>query len=261
VRQNYLDFLAREPDQTGFTDWTNVLNNCGPQKGFLGSPPDCDRAHVSHGFFGSPEFTNTGFLIYRMYEVGLNRLPRYAEFTPDMSSLSGFGLSDTVRQQNLSDYLQQFTSRQEFSNRFSDALEPSQASTLILKLEQTAGITLPATANTLPGQPAQYGRQELVNLRAGGILTLGQTLKAFVEQQAVYDKYFPRGQVTMLYFAYLKRNPDLNDQALSGWNEWVFVFTNGGAARGRPDIQPRDIHHLIFGFIYSEEYRKRFGAP
>ena len=57
VRMNYLDFLSREPDQNGFADWTNVLNNCGTQKGFLGAPFDCDRAHVSHGFFGSPEFT------------------------------------------------------------------------------------------------------------------------------------------------------------------------------------------------------------
>jgi hypothetical protein len=65
----------------------------------------------------------------------------------------------------------------------------------------------------------------------------------------------------MMYFAYLRRDPDLNDPNLNGWKEWVFVFTNGGAQRGRPDIQPRDIHHLIFGFIYSEEYRKRFGAP
>ncbi|MBD0369957.1 MAG: SBBP repeat-containing protein, partial [Pyrinomonadaceae bacterium] len=67
VRMNYLDFLSREPDQAGFTDWTTVLNNCGSQQGFLGAPFDCDRAHVSHGFFASPEFTNRGFLIYRLY--------------------------------------------------------------------------------------------------------------------------------------------------------------------------------------------------
>lgn len=261
VRMNYLDFLSREPDVNGFTDWTNVLNNCGSQKGFLGAPKSCDRAHVSHGFFGSEEFTNRGLLIYRMYEVGMNRLPRYNEFTPDMASLSGFGLSEAIQQQNLSDYLQQFTSKQEFINRFQGALQPAQAATLIQRLEQTAGITLPATATTRPGQPQQYGRQELINLRASGTFSVGQTLKAFVEQQPVYDKYFFRGQVTMLYFAYLKRDPDLNDPNLTGWNEWLFVFINGGAQRGRPDIAPRDIHHLIFGFIYSEEYRRRFGQP
>ncbi len=65
----------------------------------------------------------------------------------------------------------------------------------------------------------------------------------------------------MQYFGFLKRDPDLNDPNLSGWSEWVYVFTNGGGARNRPDILPRDIHHLTFGFIYSEEYRKRFGQP
>jgi hypothetical protein len=261
VRLNYMDFLGREPDAEGWNTWPPLLNNCGPQKGFLGAPPDCDRAHVSHGFFGSPEFTNTGFLIYRLYEVGMNRLPRYSEFTPDMASLSGFGIPESVQQQNLQDYLQQFTSKQEFTNRFSDALQPSQAARLVEKLEQTAGVTLPATATTRAGQAQQYGRAELIQKRASGEFTLGQIIKAFVEQQDVYDRYFPRGQVTMLYFAYLKRDPDLNDPSLSGWTEWVFVFTNGGAQRGRPDIAPRDIHHLIFGFIYSEEYRKRFGQP
>lgn len=261
VRMNYLDFLGREPDAEGWATWPPLLNNCGPAKGFLGAPFNCDRAHVSHGFYGSPEFTNRGFLIYRMYEVGMGRLPRLAEFTPDMASLSGFGLPDSVIQQNLQDYLQRFVAKPEFTGRFSDALQPAQAATLILKLELTAGLTLPATAVTLPGQPTQYGRQQLINLRAAGTLTVGQTLKAFVEQQPIYDKYFPRGAVTMEYFAYLKRDPDLNDPNLLGWQEWVFVFTNGGAARGRPDIPPLDIHHLIFGFIYSEEYRKRFGAP
>lgn len=258
VRMNYLDFLGREPDTNGFTDWNTVLNNCGPEKGFLGAPFDCDRAHVSHGFFGSPEFTDRGYRIYRLYAVGAGKLPRFSEFTLDMATLSGFGLSESVIQQNLSDYLQQFTTKPEFSSRFSDALLPSQAATLVLKMEQAAGITLPATATTNPGQPTQYTRQQLINLRASGAFTVGQTLNAFVEQQACYDRFFNEGEVTMMYFAYLKRDPDLNDPNLLGWKDWVDVFANGRPALGIP---PRDIHHLIFGFIYSEEYRKRFGQP
>lgn len=104
----------------------------------------------------------------------------------------------------------------------------------------------------------QQSRQELINLRASGALTVGQTLKAFVEQQVVYDTCFTRGEVTMMYFAFLRRDPDLNDPNLLGWKDWVDVFTNGRPSAG---ISPRDIHHLIFGFIYSEEYRKRFGRP
>jgi len=30
---------------------------------------------------------------------------------------------------------------------------------------------------------------------------------------------------------------------------------------GRGSVQPRDYRHMIFGFIYSVEYRRRFGQP
>ena len=258
VRMNYLDYLGRDTDQLGFADWTNVLDTCGPQKGFLGAPKSCDRMHVSHGFSASSEFTDSGFFIYRLFQVGLNRMPRYREFIPDMAGLSGFNVPAGTQQQNIQDYLQEFTGKQEFTTRFQGALLPSQAAELILRLEQTAQVTLPATATTRAGQPQQYGRAELIQKRESGVFTIEQTLKAFVEQQPVYDKYFCSSQVTILYFAHLRRDPDLNDPNLLGWNDWVDVFTNGRPAQG---IAPRDIHHLIFGFIYSEEYRKRFGAP
>jgi hypothetical protein len=258
VRQLYLDFLGRDADQAGFTDWTNVLNNCGAEKGFLGAPYDCDRAHVSHGFFGSAEFTDRGFLIYRLYEVGKARLPLYREFVSDMATLSGFGLPPEVQQQNLQDFLLQFSNDAEFINRFQSVSAPSQAAQLITMLEQTAGVTLPPATATQPGQPTQYGRDELIQKRASGQFSVIDTVKAFVEQQAPYDQYFPRAAVTMQYFAQLRRDPSLNDPELLGWKDWVDVFTNGRPSAG---IQPRDIHHLIFGFIYSGEYRKRFGAP
>jgi hypothetical protein len=177
---------------------------------------------------------------------------------PDMATLSGFDIPAALQEQNLQEYLQQFTARSEFQSRYQGFLLPSQAAQFIQLLDQVAGVTLPATATTLPNQPQQYGRQELINLRANGTLSVGQTLKAFVEQQVVYDRYFERGEVTIMYFAYLRRDPNLNDPNLVGWNDWVDVFTNGRQSAG---IQPRDIHHLIFGFIYSEEYRKRFGQP
>jgi hypothetical protein len=261
VRQDYLDNLGRDADQAGFTDWVNVLNNCGPQQGFLGAPPDCDRAHVAHGFFGSVEFTNSGLTLYRLYVLGRGRLPLYKEFIPDMATLSGFNLTPAQQQQNMQDYLQEFSSAPEFINRFQAVAQPNQAEQLIQMLEQTAGVTLPATTTTLPGQPQQYGRQELINLRFLNQLSLVETVKAFGEQKVTYDKLFGEAEVSMLYFAYLRRDPSLNDPNLIGWNNWVNVYNNGGTLQDGTVIQPRNIHHLIFGFIYSTEYRKRFGAP
>ena len=57
----------------------------------------------------------------------------------------------------------------------------------------------------------------------------------------------------MQYFGYLRRDPEA-----AGYDDWVDVLTNGRASAG---IQPGDYRHLIFGFIYSTEYRERFGQP
>ncbi len=40
VRQQYLDFLGREPDPPGFAGWTSTINNCAP------GDTSCDRIHV-----------------------------------------------------------------------------------------------------------------------------------------------------------------------------------------------------------------------
>jgi len=253
VRMHYVDFLEREPDTAGFNDWVGVLNGCGPQHGFLGAPAGCDRAHISQGFFGATEFIDRGFLVYRLYDLGLNRLPLYAEFNPDSAELRGFGLTSAEQQQNLDNYLLELGGRTEFVNRYATVAATSQATQLIQLLEMTAGVTLPATATTLPGQPPQYGRADLINKRATGQFSVVETVKAFVEQKVVYDKYFPRGFVTMQYFGYLHRDPDA-----AGWNDWLDVLVNGRPSAG---IAAGDYRRLIFGFIYSSEYRKRFGQP
>ncbi|HVS83068.1 MAG TPA: S8 family serine peptidase, partial [Pyrinomonadaceae bacterium] len=41
VRQQYIDFLNREPDPPGFAGWVNTINNCS------GDTTQCDRIHVS----------------------------------------------------------------------------------------------------------------------------------------------------------------------------------------------------------------------
>jgi hypothetical protein len=63
--------------------------------------------------------------------VGRGRLPLYREFIPDMATLSGFGISPAQQQQNLRDYLQQFANDPEFTNRFRNVSQASQAAQLI----------------------------------------------------------------------------------------------------------------------------------
>ncbi|MDQ3684099.1 MAG: hypothetical protein M3430_00660 [Acidobacteriota bacterium] len=238
VRQQYLDFLNREPDGPGFADWQNVLNGCGPAQGGLGSPATCDRAHVSSGFYRSPEFTDRGYFIYRFYEAALGRLPRYAEFVPDMASISGFQ-SVAENEASKAEFITGFMARQEFADKYSMLTNAAQAAAFIQKLEQTAGVSM-----------AEPQRSEMITAMQTGQRSAGETLRAFVETKAVFDRFFFRGFVAMQYFGYLRRDPDD-----AGYDDWVDVMING-----RGTVPPSDHRHMIFGFIYSAEYRERFGA-
>ena len=248
VRQQYLDFLFREPDIGGFNDWLNVLNNCQPNQGGLGSNPACDRVHVSSGFFRSTEFGERGYWAYRYYHATLGRRPQFAEFVPDMRRLGGF-LTPAEQEAARDAFVADFMQKPEFTAIYAGLTTPANAAQFIARLEQTAGVTLPATATTLPGQPPQFGRQELINRMSSGQFTAAQTLRAFIEQKVVFDAFFFRAFVAMQYFGYLLRDPED-----AGYNDWVDVLTNG-----RGPIPPGDFRHLIFGFVWSVEYRQRFG--
>ena len=50
--------------------------------------------------------------------------------------------------------------------------------------------------------------------------------------------------VAMQYFGYLRRDPDS-----IGFNNWVATLT----------ADPNNFRHMIFGFLFSDEYRHRFG--
>ena len=248
VRQQYLDFLFREPDTGGFNDWLNVLNNCQPNQGGLGSDPNCDRVHVSSGFFRSTEFGERGYFAYRFYHASLARRPQFAEFVPDMRRLSGF-LTPAEQEAAIAAFIADFMQKPEFQAIYAGLTDAAHAAQFIAKLEEKAQVTLPATTTTLPGQPPQYGRQELINKMANGEFTTAQTLRAFIEQKVVFDAFFFRAFVAMQYFGYLLRDPED-----AGYNDWVDVLTNG-----RGPIPPGDFRHLIFGFVWSVEYRQRFG--
>jgi hypothetical protein len=247
VFQQYVDFLGRMPDPGGFSDWLNVLNTCGPQQGKLGAPIECDRVHVSSGFFRSTEFGERGYWIYRFYHGTLGARPTLAQFKPDKRRLQG---DQTPAQLEASRdaFIADFMSRPAFTGIYAGLTTAANASQFIAKLEEKAGVTLPANNTTQPGQPPQFGRQELINKMANGEFTAGQTLRAFIEQKVVFDAFFFKAFVAMQYFGYLNRDPED-----AGYNDWVDVLTNG-----RGNIPPGDFRHLIFGFVWSVEYREKF---
>ena len=226
VTQQYIDFLGRLPDSVGFANWVATLGGC-PQGGFGENlNPSCDRVHVSSGFFLSDEFRGRGYFAYRFYEVAFDRRPSYAEFVPDMAQVGG---AQSPQSEILSKaaYTDQFVQRSEFTTRYS-ALSNSA---YVNALEQNAEITL-------------TNKADLIAALDGNQKTRGQVLREIVESKAVEDKFFIRAFVAMQYFGYLRRDPDT-----IGYNNWVTTLTN----------DPSNFRHMIFGFLFSDEYRGRFG--
>ncbi|HSE16433.1 MAG TPA: Calx-beta domain-containing protein [Pyrinomonadaceae bacterium] len=226
ITQQYIDFLGRLPDAIGLANWTNTLGNC-PNNGFGEfDNPTCDRVHVSAGFSLSDEFRARGFFAYKFYEVGFDRRPAYTEFVPDMALVGG-PQSPQSEEISKTAYTDAFAQRQEFRNRY-DALSNSA---YVDALETNAEVTL---ANKAALVAALNANQK----------TRAQVLREIVELQSVTDKFFIRAFVAMQYFGYLRRDPDA-----IGYDNWVNTLT----------ADPSNVRHMIFGFIYSDEYRHRFG--
>src|SRR6185295_7770655 len=79
VRQHYVDFLSREPDESGFNFWSNQILSCGADAGCR----ERRIINVSAAYFLSIEFQSTGGMVDGMYRVSYGRRPQYAEFMPD----------------------------------------------------------------------------------------------------------------------------------------------------------------------------------
>ena len=79
MRQNYLDFLGREPDESGFNFWSDQILSCGSDGGCR----ERRTINVSAAYFLSIEFQQTGGLVDGLYRASYGRAPRYAEFMPD----------------------------------------------------------------------------------------------------------------------------------------------------------------------------------
>jgi hypothetical protein len=226
VQQQYIDFLGRMPDSTGFANWNNTLNNC-PDGGFGENlNPSCDRVHVSAGFYQSLEFQERGYWAYRYYDAALGRRRLYkTEFIPDLQKVGG-PLSPAQEAAAKDQYMNDFVQKAEFKGIYDGTSNQGYLD----KLEQTAGVTISNKAT-------------LVAALNGGTQTRAQVLRTVIESPEVFNKFFNRGFVSMQYFGYLRRDPDT-----IGFANWVNTL----------NADPSNFRHMIFGFIYSTEYRNRF---
>ena len=265
VLWQYRDFLRREPDLPGWDHWTGEITQCTDvtKRNPGESESACverKRANTSGAFFLSPEFSNMGYFVLRVYRGSLGRMPFFGggngandEFTRDTVTVSqGIVVNDAlapdVMNANKQAFANAFVTRPEFRAIY-DNLNNTQ---FVDKLFQTTGIT-----------PSASGRQALIDGLNGGGETRGSVLFKVVDGtttgaggvltfnttygKAFYDSLFNAAFVQMEYFGYLKRDPDPD-----GYNFWLGKLNFFG---NFVDSE------MVKAFIKSPEYRSRFGAP
>jgi serine protease AprX len=230
ARQHYLDFLEREPDESGFNFWSNQMLECA-------GDADCverRRINVSAAYFLSIEFQETGGLVDGLYRASFGRRPQFAEFMPDTAAVAhdvvvgraGWPEQlETNKQAFLSAWVNQTAFRQAYDGLANGAF----VDTLI--------------AHAGPGFNGD--RQTLVRGLNDGTLTRTGVLRQIVENNGFASAKRNEMFVMMEYFGYLRRDPDAG-----GYQFWLDKLNAFGGNFEQAE--------MVKAFITSGEYRARF---
>jgi hypothetical protein len=132
VRQHYVDFLGREPDEAGFNFWVNNIESCGSNAACR----EVKRIDTSAAFFLSIEFQHTGYLVYRTYQAAYGDISNTpipvtrGELIPDAREI-GNGLIvnqpgwEQVLINNKAAFANEFVQRTRFASVYPTSLSPS----------------------------------------------------------------------------------------------------------------------------------------
>jgi Carboxypeptidase regulatory-like domain/Domain of unknown function (DUF4214) len=230
VRQHYLDFLGREPDEGGFNYWSDQILRCGNDDACR----DRQRVNVSAAYFLSIEFQQTGGLVDALYRASFNRRPLFTEFMPDAATVGRdvvVGTPEWTRQlnENKKQFIDEWTRRADFRAAY-DAL-PNEAfvDTLIAH-----------TVGSFNGN-----RDSLVSRLNSGSLTRAEALREIAENEGFKQAKLNQMFVMMEYFGYLRRDPDE-----AGYQFWLDKLNQFDGNFERAE--------MVKAFIVSGEYRSRF---
>jgi hypothetical protein len=260
VRQHYLDFLSRQPDQSGLDFWIGAITSCNADVACT----EVRRINVSAAFFLSIEFQQTGYLVERMYKVaygdaavastfgGQHQLAvpivRFNEFLADAQRI-GRGVIvlqpgwEQALENNKQAYANEFVQTSRFTTALPTTLTPTQ---FLNQLNQNAGNVL--SQSELTAVISLFGAAgDTTNIAARA-----QALRQVAEDQDLVSAEFNRAFVLMQYFSYLRRNPnDSQDSDYSGYDFWLTKLNNFNGNYINAE--------MVKAFLSSSEYRQRFG--
>ena len=258
VRQNYIDFLNREPDSSGFNFWTNEINSCGANAACI----DVKRINVSAAFFVSIEFQQTGYLVERLYKVaygdavgtstlgGTHQLAvpivRLNEFLSDTQAMGkgvviGAPGADQLLENNKQAVIADFVLRSRFLTAHPLSNSPGQ---FVNDLSNNAG----------PGVISTTERDQLISELTSGSKTRAQVLRAVAEDSDLFAAERNRAFVLAQFIGYLRRNP--NDPPEAGLDYTGYDFWLGKLNQFNGNFVNAE---MVKAFIISGEYQGRFG--
>jgi len=231
VRQQYLDFLGREPDEAGFNYWSDQILNCGTDTGCR----EQKRINVSAAYFFSIEFQQTAGLVDGLYRASFGRAPRYQEFVPDAARIGDaliVGKSGWIEQlsANKQSFIDAWVGRPGFHAAY-DGLSDSQ---YVNTLTSNTGVDF-----------SDSERAALVESLANESLTRAGALKTIAEDERFVNAKRNATFVMMEYFGYLRREPDAE-----GFAFWLDKLNQYGGNFEQAE--------MVRAFIISGEYRNRF---
>jgi hypothetical protein len=230
VTQQYVDFLARNPDGAGLDYWTSQLLACGADSLCLRA----GRVSVADAFFFEPEFQTGGAFIYRVYRTGLGVMPSFAQFMGDRGQVVAGANLD----QSKTAFALAFVQRGAFMQRYPQNQTADQfVDSLLASIRQASGADL-------TGQ-----RSSLVSLYDGTNNGRAAILRQVSDDPQVIDAEYNRSFVLMEYFGYLRR-----DQDQDGFDFWLDQVNR------RPLRDTGVQHAMACSFITSTEYQLRFGS-
>jgi hypothetical protein len=248
VRQQYLDFLNRQPDSSGFAFWTNNIFNCGIDQ----QCAEARRINASAAFFLSIEFQDTGNLVYKMWKAGFGNVPgtpvavRRANFVRDSQTIQttpnqiivGQGNWQANLESNKQAFALSFVQRAGFPNQ-------SDAAAFVDNLFANAGVT--------PTSTERAAAINAFNGAGGGNAGRAAALRSICDSGSVTGALRNEAFVLMQYFGYLQRDPDAQVPAdYSGFQFWLNKLNSFHG-----DFIAAE---MVKAFLASDEYRHRFGS-
>ena len=231
VRQQYHDFLNREPDPAGLAFWVDNIDQCNdPARRPVDLPADqCRqvmRINTSAAFFLSIEFSQSGglvhaFLVRAFYAAALDRpngLPGYLEFIRDTQAVGrgvivGEGNWQQKLNENREEFMKDFVTRPEFVGLYPTVESP------------------PVYVNKL--YLHAFGRTATPGELGEGVNEFGDTSSAAdpgararallrVTKAGNFGGEVNRSFVQMQYIGYLRRNAnELPDSNFDGYDFWL----------------------------------------